>query len=253
MSGKTEREKRREERQQREADAGAGARRQRLIKLGSAAAFLAVVVVAVLVVVSQSQTDGGDSSLESVSAVESELDGIPQDGLVLGDPSAKVTLVEFGDLQCPICRDFAVKVLPDLIASKVRSGEARIEFRNWPILGPESETAAEAAVAAGRQGRGWNFIELFYKNQGIEQTGYITDAFMTSVAEGAGVEDIERWQNERGSAGARAAVRKSAAEAERLGFGGTPSFAIEGPATDGLEPVEAGTLEEFEGLIEGAG
>ncbi len=253
MSAKKEREKRREERLQRESDAGASERRQRLIKLGSAAAFLAIVAVAVLVVLSQSQTDGGDSSLEAVTEVETDLKGIPQRALVLGRPSAKVTLVEFGDLQCPICRDFAEKVLPDLIASKVRSGAARIEFRNWAILGPESETAAEAAIAAGEQGRGWNFIELFYRNQGIEHSGYITDDFLTSIAEGAGVADIARWDQDRGSQQARATARRTGGEAERLGFGGTPSFAVEGPATNGLEPIEAGTLEEFEAAIDGAG
>jgi protein-disulfide isomerase len=251
VSAKKERERRREERLKRESEAS-GERRQRLIKLASAAAFLAIVVVAVLVVISQTGSDGGDSDLESVAEVERNLDGLPQKGLILGEPSAEVTLVEFGDLQCPVCRDFAVKVLPDLVDSKVRTGEARIEFRNWAILGEESETAAEAAVAAGGQGRGWNFIELFYKNQGIEHSGYITEDFLTSVAEGAGIADIARWDRDRAGSDARTAVQRSGAEAVRLGFEGTPSFAIEGPSTNGLEPVEAGTLGEFEALIEEA-
>jgi protein-disulfide isomerase len=252
MSGKSEREKRRQERLDRESEAGANERRQRLIKLGSAAAFLAVVVVAVLVVVSQSGTDGGDSSLEAVAEVESELSGIPQEALIIGKPDAPVRMVEFGDLQCPVCRDFAVTVLPDLIASKVRSGQARIEFRNWAILGEESEAAAEAAVAAGEQGSGWNFIELFYRNQGIEHSGYITDDFLTSVAEGAGVADISQWNKDRASPGARQEVERTGREAEQVGFEGTPSFAIEGPGSEGLEPFEAGTLAEFEAAIEGA-
>ena len=175
MSAKKERERRREERLERQGEAAENERRQRLIKIASAAGFLAIIAVVVLVVVSQSQTSGGDTSLESVDEVERNLVNIPQDGLTLGRPTAKVTLVEFGDLQCPICRDFAVKVLPELIASKVRSGEAAIEYRNYPILGPESETAAAAAIAAAEQDRGWEFIELFYKNQGIEDTGYVTD------------------------------------------------------------------------------
>ncbi len=253
MSAKKERERRREERLQRESEAAENARRQRLIKLGSAAVFLAIVAVAVAVVVSQSGTSGGDSSLEHVAEVEQSLGGIPQDKLTLGKPSAKVRLVEFGDLQCPICRDFAVNVLPELIANKVRSGEAMIEFRNFPILGPESETAAPAAIAAGEQSRGWNFIDLFYRNQGIEHSGYVTEDFLTSIAKGAKVADIARWNRESEGAGARKEVQRTTREAEGLGFEGTPSFAVEGPGTNGLEPLGTlGTLGEFEEAIDNA-
>jgi len=253
MSAKKERERRREERLQRESEAAENARRQRLIKLGSAAAFLAIVAVAVAVVISQSGTSGGDTSLEDVAEVESDLGGIPQDKLTLGRPTAQVTLVEFGDLQCPICRDFAVNVLPELIANKIRTGEAKIEFRNFPILGPESVTAAPAAIAAGEQGRGWNFIEVFYKNQGIENTGYVTEDFLESIAKGAKVPDVGRWNREREGEAAAAEVRRTAGEAERLGFSGTPSFAVEGPGTSGLEALGTlGSLGEFEEAIEGA-
>jgi protein-disulfide isomerase len=253
MSAKKERERRREERLERQGEAAENERRQRLIKIASAAGFLAIIAVVVLVVVSQSQTSGGDTSLESVDEVERNLVNIPQDGLTLGRPTAKVTLVEFGDLQCPICRDFAVKVLPELIASKVRSGEAAIEYRNYPILGPESETAAAAAIAAAEQDRGWEFIELFYKNQGIEDTGYVTADFLTSIAKGAKVADIPRWNHDRATGRVQAEVERTTAEAEQLGFGGTPSFAVEGPGTKGLEPLGSlGTLGEFEEAIEAA-
>jgi protein-disulfide isomerase len=112
------------------AAAGADERRQRLVKLASAAVFLAIVAVAVLVVISESQTEGGDSSLEDVRLVERELAGLPQAGLALGDPKASVTLIEYGDLQCPACKAYVEEVLPEVIESKVRSGQARLEFRN---------------------------------------------------------------------------------------------------------------------------
>lgn len=222
-------------------------RKQRLVKLASAAAFLAIVAVAVLVVVSQSQTDGGDSNLEGVADVNGELRGIPQRNLVLGQPGAKVTLVEFGDLQCPACAGFAEEIIPPVIESKVRSGEARLEFRNFIIISEESTPAGAAAIAAGEQGRGWNFVELFYRNQGFERSGYVTDSFLTAVAEGAGVPDIGKWNGDRRSERVLAEVSKTTEEAKRLGFGGTPSFAIEGPSTDGLEaldfPESPGDLE----------
>jgi protein-disulfide isomerase len=224
-------------------------RRETLIKLGSAAVFVAIVVVAVLIVLSQSDDSGGDaSSIEGAAEVREELAGIEQDGLVLGDPTAKVTLIEFGDLQCPVCKSYAEGIVPEVIESKVRGGEAKIEFRNFAIIGEDSVTAGAAALAAGQQGRGWNFIELFYRNQGIEGSGYVTDEFLTEIASGAGVPDIARWNKDRSDrASSLREVQRSTEEAQRLDLTGTPSFAVVGPESDGLEvigtPGDAGTLE----------
>jgi protein-disulfide isomerase len=247
LSGRRDREARREERLREEIAVGASERRQRLIKLASAMAFLAVVVVAVLIVVSQSQTGGGDTNLEQVAQVRQLLSGVPQEGMVLGNPSAKVTLLEFGDLQCPVCKDYSEEVLPQLIEGQVARGEAKIDFRNYTIIGPQSTPAGAAAIAAGEQGRGWNFIELFYRNQGSEDSGYVTDSFMTAIARGAGVPNIARWNADRKSKRVLAQVAATTTEAQRLGFTGTPSFAVEGPATAGLKtlgtPGSAGDLE----------
>lgn len=229
-------------------------RRRRVVQLGSAAAFLAIAAVAVLIAISQSETEGGDTSLEGTAEVERELAGIPQDGLVLGDPSAAVTLIEFGDLQCPVCKGYAEEVVPEVIDSRVRGGAARIEFRNFTIISQESVSAAAAAVAAGRQGRGWDFIELFYRNQGIERSGYVTDEFLTGVARGAGVPDIARWNADRKSRRVLSEVSADTAEAERLGLSGTPSFAVEGPGTNGLEPLGTlGSAGELEAAIDAVG
>lgn len=246
MSGRSDREARREERVREESTAEAEARRQRLIKLGSAAAFLALVVVAVLIVVSQNQSSGGDSSLEGVAEVKQQLSGIAQQGMVLGEPGAKVTLFEFGDLQCPVCKGYAAEILPPIIENQVRNGEAKLDFRNFTIIDAQSTPAGAAAVAAGEQGRGWSFVELFYKNQGPERSGYVTDSFLTSIAKGAGVPDIEKWNSDRKSARVLKVVADTTAEAEQLGFGGTPSFAVEGPGTAGLKTL--GTPESTEAL-----
>lgn len=249
MSGKRDREARREERLREEGSAAAADKRQRMIKLASAIAFLALAVVAVLIVVSQSSSeDGGDaSSIEGVAEIETELEGIPQRGMVLGSSSAKSTLIEFGDLQCPVCKGFAEEILPPIIESRVRDGEAALEFRNFTIISEQSVPAGAAAIAAGEQGRGWYFVKLFYRNQGREASGYVTDEFLTAIARAAGVRDIARWNKDRKSKAVLGQVSKTTAEAERLGFTGTPSFAVEGPGVAGLEavgtPSSTGALE----------
>lgn len=224
-------------------------RRQSMVKLASALAFLALVVVAVLVVVSQNQDSNVNdaSDVEGAAEIERQLAGIPQKGMILGKPSAKVRLIEFGDLQCPVCKGFAEEIVPPIVESQVRNGEARLEFRNFTIISEQSVPAGAAAVAAGEQGRGWSFVELFYRNQGIEASGYVTDSFLTAIAQGAGVPNISRWDRDRKSKRVLGVVEKTTAEAERLGFSGTPSFAVEGPGTNGLQtlgtPQSTGELE----------
>lgn len=224
-------------------------RRQRLVKLASAGTFLAIAVVAVLIVVSQSQNGGGDAGhITDVALVKRQLSGIPQHGLVLGDPGAKVTVLEFADLQCPFCRAYSEEVLPQVIENKVRSGEAKLDFRNYTIIGPQSTPAGAGAIAAGEQGRGWNFIELFYRNQGTEDTGYVSDEFLTAIAKAAGVPDIAKWNQARKSGPVLDEVTETTAQAKDLGFSGTPSIAIRGPGTKGVEalgeaPSSSGDLE----------
>ncbi len=224
------------------------ARRRRLLQVASAAAFLALAGVLVLIVVNSSETEGGDTRLEDVAAVKRELRGIPREGLVLGRPQARVTLYEYGDLQCPVCKAFAEGVVPDVIEAKVRGGEAKIEFRNFTIISEESVPAAAAAIAAGEQGRGWEFVDLFYVNQGLEASGYVTDEFLTEIARAAGVGDIARWNEQRESQAVLRQVQRESEEAQSLGLTGTPSFAVSGPATEGKEvlgtPGSAGALEE---------
>jgi len=248
MSGKSARDQRREERIQAESQGEQQERRKRLLQIGSAAIFLAVVVVAVLIVISSNESSGGDTNLEDVGLVKEKLRGIPQSGLLLGDPRATVTLYEYGDLQCPVCKSFSEQIVPEVIESQVRTGEAKIEFRNFKIISQESVPAGAAAIAAGKQGRGWNYIELFYRNQGKEASGYVTDEFLEEIAKGAGVPNIAQWQKDRESKQVVKEVEDTTAEAQRLGFTGTPSFAVEGPGTNGKEtlgtPGEASLLEE---------
>ena len=139
-----------------------------------------------------------------------------------------------------------------MIDSKVRGGAARIEFRNFTIIDEQSGPAGAAALAAGEQGRGWNFIEIFYRNQGAETAPYADDEFLTAVARAAGVEDIARWNRERKSARLLGEVEATSEEAQQLGFTGTPSFAVEGPSGK-LEPLGTpGSAGELEAAIDSA-
>jgi protein-disulfide isomerase len=250
MSGQSDREKRREERVEAENQAAGADRRTRLLQLSAGGVFLAVIVVVVIIIVASSGGEsGGDSSnIEEAAQVEKLLAGIPQKGTMLGDPKAPVKVYEYGDLQCPFCKENAENVTPGVIEHQVKNGEASITFRNFIIIGPDSVPAGQAALAAGAQGKGWNFIELWYRNQGEENSGYVTDEFIESVGKAAGIPDFETWNKERKSAKYKKQLEETTKQAEKLGFTGTPSFAIEGPKSEGLEllnaPESSGQFEE---------
>jgi protein-disulfide isomerase len=253
MSNKREREKRREQRLQEESKVDSGERRTRLLQIGAGAVFLAVVAVVVLIVASSGGDSGGDAeNLQEVSQVDSLIDKAPQSGMVLGKPQAKVELIEFGDLQCPVCKAYSEEVLPQVIENKVDNGEAKIRFNNFTIIGEQSAPAGAAAVAAGMQNRGWSYLELFYRNQGEENSGYADDQFLTAVAKASGVKDIAKWEKDR-KGSALNEVEKTTELAQTYGFSGTPSFAIKGPSTNGVELLgNLSTPEEFEGAIDDA-
>ena len=230
--------------------------RTRARQIASGVAFLAVCAIAVLIVVSQTgDGSGGDTHLEDVGLVEQQLHGLPQHGTVLGDPRARVRVIEYGDLQCPVCKGFSESVAPELIDQVVRKGTASYDFRQWPVIGAaphtQSTIAAKAALAASEQGRYWNYVELFYRNQGAEESGYVTDPFLTAIAKGAGVRDIARWNRARRSGRWDAVLARTDAEAGRLGFAGTPSFLVEGPA--GRRTLTVPSLADLQAAIQAVG
>jgi protein-disulfide isomerase len=228
--------------------------RRRLGPVASGVAFLAICAVAVLIVVSQagSGSSGGDTDLEDVALVRDQLAGIPQHGTVLGDPRADVRVIEYADLQCPICRGLSIDVAPDLISQVVRTGVASYDLRQWPVIGDppheQSTVAAKAALAASQQGRYWNYVELFYRNQGTEESGYVTPAFLTAIARGAGVTDIAKWNRDRRSGRWDGVIARASSEAESLGLHGTPSVVVEGPG--GRQVLTSPGLDDIENAIQ---
>jgi protein-disulfide isomerase len=253
MSGQKDREKRREERVAAEQKAAGADRRTRLLQLSAGGVFLAIIIVVVVIIVAGSGgSSGGDAeNVSDQGEITKLLTGIPQEGTVLGQKTAPVTLYEYGDLQCPFCKEYSETYVEELIEGMVKKGELKIDYRDYIIIGEDSIPAGEAAAAAGEQGKGWNFIELFYRNQGEENTGYVTDEFLESIAKGAGVKDLAKWNKERKSGKFKKLIEETTSQARQYQFGGTPSFAIEGPKSNGVEILNTPTsTKAFEEAVE---
>ena len=236
------REQRRAERQAAEAaEAARVVRRRRLGMLGGAAA-LAAILVAVAAIVSS-----GGAAAPRVKPVQSSLlAGIAERDGVLGDPSAKVTVTEFLDLQCPVCADASKQTLPALINDYVRTGKVKLQARTLHFLGPDSTRAARAAAAAQEQGRLWPFLEAFYAAQGAENSGYVTDGFLRDVAGAAGL-DAGKLLDAADRPASQRGMAKADQEAARLGVNSTPTFTVtRGGKTSvvGSGVLDAATLQK---------
>jgi protein-disulfide isomerase len=153
-------------------------------------------------------------------------------------------VIEFGDPQCTACKFFSERVVPDLITSEVKPGNAKYEFRPYLIIGPDSKPAMKAALAAGDQDRFWEYLQLFYLNQGGENSGYVTDDFLTTIARGAGVPDIDKWNTDRNDSKWDAVIQQGSTQAESLGFSGTPSVVVEGP--NGQKTIGGSTIPDLQ-------
>ena len=223
-------------REEREAKAAEDAKRakrsSRLKRLGVVAAVAAVIVLIGIAISSMGEeeaTTGGSEvkgPVVGAGAIEKRFQGVEQDGLTLGNPKAPVTLVEFADLQCPFCKKSIDSALPSLVDRYVRTGKVRIEFRNYAILGPDSEKAARALAAAADQGKAWQFLDLWYLNQGEENSGYVTDEYIRKIASGVRGLDAERVVQASNATGATESVAVANTEAQKFGITQTPSLLI---------------------------
>jgi protein-disulfide isomerase len=204
------------------------------LALGLAVALAAVLIVASRLGADEEAALTPAGEIEGAAEVERLFAGIPQDGVALGSPDAPVTLVEFADLQCPFCAQFAAEGLPGLIEEYVRDGEVRILFRPVAFIGEDSEKAARAVIAAGFQGKLWNAAELLYRNQGRENSGWVSDELLAALGPSVEGLDGEQLLADAETDAVTEELQQAADEAQAADIPGTPAFQL-GPTGGDLE------------------
>jgi protein-disulfide isomerase len=207
-----------------------------------AAAVAALIVVAAIIM---SQTGAEDD--EAIPLPQQEdaapLPRLQQDEAWLGDPGAPATLIEFADLQCPFCAEFATDELPRVIDEYVRDGRLRLELRLLAFLGPDSVRARQVAHAAALQDRMWNYTERFFRNQGPENSGYATDSFLQRLARQTRGLDVDQLARDFGNPQAEALTREAERMARELEVSGTPAFYLV-RGGGGPEPIDIDQLDK---------
>jgi protein-disulfide isomerase len=238
------REQRRDQAHAQRAEVDGGLRRTWLKQLGIDAGIVIPIIVVILFADGCSSSQGtsklrssqaqataaeGMQAQRTDAAVTSLLAGIPQRGTTLGDPKAPVTVQYFADLECPYCRQFTLRVLPTLIQSYVRPGKLKIEYRSLETATRNPQTfkiQQVAALAAGKQNKMWDFIDLFYHEQGKEHSGYVTERYLQGLAQRVSGLNGIGWTAARSDPELADAITSDAQAANLAGIRSTPWFLL---------------------------
>jgi protein-disulfide isomerase len=186
---------------------------------------LVAVVAAVLVSRGGGGSGSGDRSAQT-KQVSSLFAGLPQHGTQIGDPKARFTLVEFADLQCPICKRYTDDVLPSVVRDYVRPGRIKMDLKLRTFIGPDSVTAAKLAAGAAQQSRIWPFADLFYRNQGTENSGYVTQDFLKRIAQDTPGLDAQKALAAADAGAAKRLLQQDETLAGALRSNATPDFFV---------------------------
>jgi protein-disulfide isomerase len=214
-----------------------GRRTRRLRMLGGAIGVAIAVVVVAIIVSSGGSSNSNPTSpanKKNIAAVNSLLSGIPQAGTRLGSPNAKVTVTEFADLQCPICKAFSEGAEQQLISNDVRSGKVQLIYRSLSTAtgnGPNPNifpAQQAAALAAGNQQKAWQYIQLFYKEQGQEGTDYVNTSFLSNIAHQVTGLNFATWSATRSSQTLINQVNQDQQQAASKGYNSTPTIVVRG-------------------------
>ena len=228
--------------------------RSMVLSAGGAAVVIAVLVAASLLLRGGDDADSATPPTTTTTPTPptSLLDGIPQNRAVLGSADATVTLIQFEDLQCPVCKRYQEEGFPGIVEEYVRPGKVKIRFAGLAFIGPDSEKALLHVLAAGEQGKLWQYTDALYENQGSENSGWVTDELLERLA-GEFALDWRKLQTDADGPVTLQQANAMATEAEQRGVPGTPWFYVQ--VGDG-EPYEVRpgsfAIEEFRQILDDA-
>ena len=182
----------------------------------------------------------------TLTAMHAEVTRDPNDPRAKGDVNAPVVMVIYSDFACPFCTRFAQEVEPQL-DDLVKNGTLRIEWRDLAQVTSTSSLAAQAGIAAGKQGKFWEFHDAVYAAADPQDHPTYTEDSLVEFAKQAGVPDLERFRADMVDATTAQAVTDANQHAYSLGIEGTPFFIVNDAVINGYRPadyVRATVLEQ---------
>jgi len=202
----------------------------------AAVAVAALAAVAALIVL---QSSGGGSAAIPPRVATG-------DGRVLGDANAPVTVIEYADFQCPICKRAETSIVSQVERDYVQSGQVNIEFRMFPFIGQDSFNAAQAAEAARAQGKFWEYHDALFNAQGAENSGAFSYEKLVALAQKIEL-DVPKFEADLSSNAYLPAIQQEADAARAAGVASTPTFFVNGTKIVGAQPYS-----QFQAAIDAA-
>ena len=232
----------------------------RALVIGGVVALVIIVAIVLGVVLSGGSSGGGggvvsNADMQNLPATGSQswagamqgaaeannlFKGIPQNGLTLGDPKAPTTMQMFIDVQCPVCDDYEVNHLPQVVNTFIRPGKVQLNLQPWAFIGAQSFTGRLGIIAASKQNKGFEYAKVMYDNQpaNSENSGYLTGQDMANIAASVDGLDMAQWQKDVNSSEVQATAKAVSKLATQKKITATPTILI-GPT--------GGTLQDASG------
>ncbi|RAX21751.1 MULTISPECIES: thioredoxin domain-containing protein [unclassified Actinomyces] len=179
-----------------------------------------------------SQTDP-----DLLAILHGEVKRDPADAQAKGDVDAPVVMVIYSDFACPYCTLFAQEVDPAL-EDLVEDGTLRVEWRDLAQITETSPLAAQAGIAAGNQGKFWEFHDAVYAATDPSEHPEYTEDSLVALAEQAGVPDLDQFRTDMNAAETVQAVADAKQHAYDLGIKGTPFFIVNDAYVSGYAPED---------------
>ena len=167
--------------------------------------------------------------------------------VIMGDPKAKVSIIEYADYQCPFCGRFFTQTEQPLIDQYIKTGKAKMVYRNFAFLGPESTAAAEASECAKDQQKFWAFHDAIYNAEiadGQENNGNLKRDLFVRLAGDVGM-DTKVFGQCFDSGKYKSKIQQDAVAAQTVGVNSTPTTFVNGEELRGALP-----FSDFQTAIE---
>jgi protein-disulfide isomerase len=184
--------------------------------------------------------------------------GIPQQGLVLGDPNAPVEMAMFIDVQCPFCQDYETTKLPTIVRKYIRPGKVQLHLLPWAFIGgqgSQSFSGRLGLIAASFQNKGFQYAKVLYDNQRTENTGWLDGKMMANIAASVTGLNLDQWRVDTNSSAPQTIASKVDKEATAQNVVGTPTVLVGpkgGKLTSVASPDQEPNLQQTEQGIKAA-
>ena len=184
--------------------------------------FLAIpIIIGVLIGIGLVSNLDQDSGNSSVLTNENLIEGT----IIMVNPNAKITMVEFGDYQCTFCYKFHDETMKKIADKYIKTNNVNFIYKDFPLNGEQSILASEAVYCAQKQNKFWEYHNTLYNNWGGENTGWITENVLLGFARDLEM-NLDDFSQCLGNSEFRQKVLDNEQFGREIGINATPSFLI---------------------------